>query len=181
MSSSFGRGGRIPRMICEPLWTGLFYAFVFVVAAGPLLFMWHYWHEARTRGWDWINADSRAMYADGAKTLITASGIAVALIASSAIAPGRAASGVVILSAKVGTVCLISCVCLSLLTILALSRGYERAHSRHADQHRDAGLSVGPEGRLSTVELLCILFPTGAALSCFLVGFLFLGRIVFHL
>jgi len=166
-------------MVCAPS-TYLFYAFVFVLASTPALFAWHYWHEAQTLGWDWINDDSRGMYVDCAKTMITASGIAVALLASSAIASARTASAVVAFSAKLAAVCFISCVCLSLITILALSRGYERARSRNSDGHRRIGLTAGPEGRLTTAELLCILFPTAAALSSFLVGFLFLGRIVFY-
>jgi hypothetical protein len=94
------------------------------------------------------------MYVDGAKTLITASGIAVALL---------------------------SCVCLSLIVILALLRGFERAENRYIDEQRKERKQIeAGEGRLNTTELLFILVPTGFALSCFLVGFVFLGRIAFH-
>lgn len=120
------------------------------------------------------------MYVDGAKTLITASGIAVALLASSAVAAARTSNGLVAFSAKVAVVCLIACVCLSLVTILTLLRGYERAHSRHTDQLRKTGGQGTAEGPLNAIELLFILVPTAGALSCFLVGFLFLGRIAFH-
>src|ERR1700728_4891992 len=101
-------------------WTYLFYTFVFVVSLTPILFVWHYWHEARTKDWGWTSTDSRTMYVDGAKTLITASGIAVALLASSAVSSVRNANSLVALSARIASVCLISCVCLSLIVILAL-------------------------------------------------------------
>ena len=104
-----------------------------------MLFVWHYWHEARSRGWDWISDDSRNMYVDGAKTLITASGIAVALLASSAVSSARTANDLVAFSAKVAVVCLISCVCLSLILILALLRGFERAENRYIDEQRKMG------------------------------------------
>jgi hypothetical protein len=48
------------------------------------------------------------MYADGVKTTITASGTAVALIASN-FSTGRAPNQIVALSAKLATVCLVSC------------------------------------------------------------------------
>jgi len=121
------------------------------------------------------------MYVDGAKTLITASGIAVALLASSAVSSARTANDLVAFSAKVAVVCLISCVCLSLILILALLRGFERAENRYIDEQRKTGKQIAPgEGKLNTAELLFILLPTSLALSCFLVGFVFLGRIAFH-
>jgi len=115
------------------------------------------------------------MYVDAAKTLITASGVAVALLASSTVASARATSGLVAFSAKVAVVCLISCVCLSLIVILALIRGFERAQSRHIEGGGRAG-----QGRLNSTELRFILIPSAFALSGFLVGFLFLGRIAYH-
>ncbi len=144
-------------------------------------FVWHYWHKAQTRGWDWISKDSRNMYVDGAKTLITASGIAVALLASSAVVWARTTNSLVAFSAKVAVVCLISCVCLSLIVILALLRGFEQAQSRYIEEQLKAGNEPkAGQGKLNTCELLFILVPTGVALSCFLVGFVFLGRIAFH-
>jgi len=121
------------------------------------------------------------MYVDGAKTLIAASGIAVALLASSAASSVRNASALMASSARVAAVSLISCVCVSLIAILALLRAFERAQSRYIDEQRKAGNRITPgEGKLTRVELLLILVPTSIALSCFLVGFVFLGRIAFH-
>lgn len=173
--------GRIRRMAGTPTWTCFFYVFVFALAVAPILFAWSYWYEARTHGWDWISEQSRSMDVDGAKTLITASGIAVALLASSAVASARTACSLVAFSAKVAVVCLISCVCLSLIVILALLRGFEWAQARYIDEQRKTGKNcTAGEGKLNTAELLCILVPTSVALSCFLVGFVFLGRIAFH-
>jgi hypothetical protein len=164
-----------------PTWTCLFYLFVCVVALAPLLFVWHYWHEARTKDWGWTSTDSRTMYVDGAKTLITASGIAVALLASSSVSSARNTNSLAAISAKVAVVCLISCVCLSLVVILALLRGFERAQSRHIEEQRKSGNQPkAGQGRLNSFELLFILIPAGFGLSCFLVGFVFLARIAFH-
>ena len=120
------------------------------------------------------------MYVDGAKTLITASGIAVALLASSSVASARTASALVAFSAKVAAVCLISCVCLSIVVILALLRGYERSWSRNQERMTAAGQGSTNEGKLNTTELMLILVPSGLALSTFVTGFVFLGRIAFH-
>jgi hypothetical protein len=163
-----------------PTWTCAFYAFVALVAVLPVLFIWSVWHLARKRGWSYTSPDSRNMYVDAAKTLITASGIAVALLASSGVAAVRTALPVVAFSAKVAAVSLISCVVFSLVVILALLRGYEVSWSRNNEDRIAKGLGAFPEGKLSTVELLLILLPAGAGLSCFLVGFVFLGRIAFH-
>jgi hypothetical protein len=170
-------------MVEAHVWTCAFYVFVSALAATPFLFVWHYWHEAATKGWSWSSVDSRGMYVDGAKTLIAGSGIAVALLASSVFSQRTTASSLVTFSAKVAVVCLIACVCLSLVVILALLRGHERAKARFIETLRAAGTLTGKvdEGQLNKGELLFILVPSGFALSCFLVGFVFLGRIVFHL
>ena len=117
-------------------WTYAFYTFVALLVLVPLAFVCVVLRESRMRGWSWINADSRSMYVDGAKTLVTASGIAVALLASSSVASARTASALVGFSAKVAAVSLISCVCVSMLLIVALLRGYERAWSRRGDDLR---------------------------------------------
>jgi len=160
-----------------------FYVFVSAVGAGPLLLVWHYWHVAKTRGWAWSSIDSRNMYVDAFKTIITASGIAVALLASSAVGAGRTTNPIVAFSAKVAAVCLIICVIFSVVAIAGLLRGHELAKSRNVEERRKAGKLTGgevTEGKLSTSELLWILAPATVALSCFLVGFVFLGRIAFQ-
>lgn len=166
-----------------PTWTCFFYVFVFIVGASPWALILHFWNRARENGWAWTSVDSRTMYVDAFKTMITASGIAVALLASSgAIAQSRAVP-VVVLSAKLGALALILCVCSSLAAIIALVRGHEVAKSRNMDDQRKRGVNPinTTEGKLNTTELLLILAPSGIALSCFFVGFVFLGRIIFHL
>ena len=120
------------------------------------------------------------MYVDGAKTLITASGIAVALLASSAFASARTSSPLVAVSSRVAAVSLISCICFSFVLILALLRGYERALSRINDELTSKGLGGTDEAKLNPAELALILVTGCAALSSFLVGFVFLARIAFH-
>lgn len=96
----------------------------------------------------------------------------------------RAVSSPVRFSAKIAAVSLIVCVCTSLVLILSLTRGHERARSRHIDQSRAAdrqGTIDNDQGALSNFELRVTLLSAGAALSSFFIGFLFLGRIVFHL
>lgn len=169
------------RMEGTPAPTYLFYIFISLLSLAPLALVWHYWHEARTKDWAWTSQDSRTMYVDGAKTLITASGIAVALVASSAVSSARSSSSLVAFSAKVAVVCLISCVCLSMVVIVALLRGFERAQSRYIEEQKKAGVVPrSGQGRLNSGELLFILVPAGLGLSSFLVGFVFLGRVAFH-
>jgi len=60
--------------------------------------------------------------------------------------------------------------------MIALTRGHERARSRNLDAGRG-----GEEGQLTDSELRLILIPAWIALSSFLVGALFPGRIAFHI
>lgn len=115
------------------------------------------------------------MYVDVAKTLITASGIAVALVASSFVQL-HTSDEIVKVSARLGVIALILCFCSSVIVILALTRGHERARSRNIESGRG-----GEEGQLTDTELLFILIPACTALSSFLVGALCLGRIAFHI
>jgi hypothetical protein len=83
-------------------------------------------------------------------------------------------------SVKVAAVSLISCVIFSLLLILALLRCHDLAWSRVNEERLGKGQASSDEGKLNAFELLCILLRTAAALSSFLVGFVFLARIAFH-
>jgi hypothetical protein len=168
-------------IVRNPHWTCIFYITVFCVTLGPLWFVLRVWRYARTKGFAWTSEDSRTMYVEVAKTLITASGIAVVLLASS-VSPERTADHVVAFSAKVAVVCLIACVGWSLVAMLALIRGHEEAKGRNIEERRARGLPTDvKEGKLTSGELLFTLFPSAIALTCFLVGLLFLGRIVFHI
>ena len=153
----------------------LFYFFVATVVLVPAFFIWTFWRDAKTRGWNWTTDASRTMYVDITKTLITASGIAVALVASSS-TPLRAVDEIVRISARIGVVSLVLCLCSSLITMIALSRGHERARSRNIEAGKG-----GEEGQLTDTKPRFILIPAWVALSSFLVGALFLSRIAFHI
>lgn len=150
----------------------LFYLFVLIAIIVPTIFVWTFWRDAKGRQWNYTTDTSREMYVDVAKTLITASGIGVALVAS---ASGHAMDSIAKFSTRVGVVALIICIAASLATMLALTRGHERARSRNIEARKGGG-----EGQLSDLELQLILIPAGIALASFLVGLLFLGRITFH-
>lgn len=153
--------------------TCVFYIFVIAVIVAPSTFVWSIWRDAKRKNWNWTTESSRTMYVDVSKTLITASGIAVALVASDLV---RASDLTAKVSARIGVICLILCITAALTTILALTRGYERARSRNIEAGKG-----GAEGQLLDFELLFILIPGAVALSSFLVGLLFLGRVTFHI
>jgi hypothetical protein len=174
------RGGRI----CSMHWTCVFYGLVILIQLPIFWFIWSIWHKATTIGWRYTNYDSRDTYVDVAKTMITASGIAVALLASITLSfDQRPTNTLAVFSAKVAAASLICCVCASLVVVVALARGHEQAKSRQMDKLRREG-HQGPietdEGALNNFELGVILIFACVALSCFFTGFLFLGRIVFH-
>jgi hypothetical protein len=153
----------------------LFYLFVVVAVVVPAIFMRTFWRDAKRRQWNYTTDKIRTMFVDVAKTLITASGIAVALVASSAAHLG-AVDRIVRDSARAGVISLIICLCASLITILALTSGHLWAQNRSIDSGQG-----GEEGQLTKVELLFILLSAWVALSSFLAGALFLGRIAFHI
>lgn len=131
----------------------------------------------------WTTENSRTMYVDVAKTLISASGISVALLAVAAnrisnLSGDTYVKPIVATSAKVSAFCLISCVVSSLFVILALVRGFEMAQARNVRENGKAGQGGG---ELTHTELLQIIIPASVALPCFVTGFLFLGRVTFHL
>jgi|SRR5579859_118255 len=150
----------------------LFYLFVLIAVAAPTIFVFSFWRDAKGRQWNYTTDSSRGMYVDVAKTLITASGIAVALVAS---ASAHTLDSISKSSTRIAVVSLIICIPASLMTMLALTRGHERARSRNIEAGK-----CGQEGQLLDAELLFILIPAGIALASFLVGILFLGRITFH-
>jgi hypothetical protein len=106
----------------------LFYTFIVIVIVGPAIFMWTFWRDARGRQWNYTTDISRAMYVDVAKTLITASGIAVALVSS---ASARVSDDVARFSARVGVASLIICISAALCTLASMlsdGRNLDHAH-----------------------------------------------------
>lgn len=102
--------------------TCFFYIVAVLLVVVPMVFVWSIWYEARVRQWNWISEHSRTMYVDGLKTMITAAGIAVALLASSTVSTVRTGNSLIAFSAKVAAICFISCVCVSIVAIVSLLR-----------------------------------------------------------
>lgn len=120
------------------------------------------------------------MWMDVAKTMISASGIAAALLTSLAL--GKDFDPLVAHSVKISTVSFVLCVCVSMFLILTLARGHETAKARYLSEQREKGSRMEiREGPLSNFALCLTLAGAFIALSTFFVGFLFLGRIVWHI
>jgi len=175
-------------MICASLQTWMFYGFASLVELGIAWFLGHVFCKATQKNeeasqWRWSSEDSRGMWIDAAKTMITASGIAAALLASLTLgSQTKTLSALVVRSVKTATVSLVACVCVSMFLILAPARGHETAKARYLEKRRREGHQGEiKEGPLSDFALRIILSAAFIALSCFFVGFLFLGRIVWHI
>lgn len=171
-------------MICVRPQTFAFYGLVTLFEIGIAGFIGHFWYKVSRKpvllGWRWSSVDSRSMWMDAAKTMITASGIAVALVASLTLRSQKETfDPLLIFSIKIATVSLVTCLCASMVYILALSRGHEAAKARNTERLRlkgdDREVKDGP---LSDFALYIILGSGFVALSGFFIGFLFLGRIV---
>jgi hypothetical protein len=144
----------------------------------PLWFVGTIWRERSKRGWRWISKDSRTMYVDAVKAVASASAIAASLVSAITSTAGNRTAAVLI-SVKFAVVALILSIVGSIFTILALSRGYDRARSRLSESKTTATTNF-EQGELNDVELVWILGSAYAGLAGFLVGFLFIGRIVFQ-
>jgi hypothetical protein len=157
--------------------TCLFYASLAIALLIPWLFVYSYWHGSQRHGLNWISHTSRDMYVDAFKTLISASGIVVGLAVGSAFSAQRSPSTnpLIVCSAKVAVFSLLGCIIFSFAGLMALLRGFELAQSRRIKQSGDSS-----QGQLQLSELVCILIPTGIALSTFILSLFFLGRIVYH-
>lgn len=167
--------------------TYLFYGFLIVIEGLIIVFIGHFWFKAfqtspnhpLSSQWRWTSEDSRDMWMDSAKSMITAAGIAAALVASFGLDVTRVLNSGSLRYAKVSTACLVACVCSSMALILALSRGHEAAKSRNVLEQRARGNTAEiREGVLSYFSLSVILVLGLVALSSFFIGFMFLGRIV---
>ena len=114
---------------------------------------------AKRDNWRYVDAESRQMYVDLAKSLITSAGIASAIIVGT-YAKGVAPAGM----AGRALVSLVVCIIFSTFCAVAISRLYEMA--------RSCG-----DGLLKNWELMVILILSVVALGSFLTGFLYIGRI----
>lgn len=133
--------------------------------------------------WRWVTLESCKLHSDQAKTIITCSGIATAILASLAI--GKAPSW--LLQRAMGL--LIASIIFAVLFLLIFSRATEAAINRYQDQIRGQQEEikqrgpVGPtqQGTLNYIELGLTLLCAFLAITAFMWGFLYLGQIVFIL
>lgn len=176
-------------MFCAPLQTWLFYGSVFGIELGIAYFLGKILYEGtrnvpEAEQWRWSSEDSRDMWIDVVKTMISASGIAAALLAALTLgSPAGTVRPLVAHSVKSATVLLVICVCVSMVAILILARGHETAKSRNLERlRRQDQPTTGVTGGLLEISTFCFLLLAGfISLSGFFVGFLFLARIVWHI
>jgi hypothetical protein len=156
---------------------------VFVVLL-PAWFVATIRHERNTKGWNWINRDSRTMYVDAMKTVASASAIAASLL-SAVMSNSIQRPAHVILAAKWAVVCLVVSIVGSVGAVFALTRSYDRARSRFTASEKGRALieALGrtdvEQGQLNAFELGCILGFAYFGLAGFLVGFVSLGCMIF--
>lgn len=124
-------------------------------------------YDAARYDWRWVRSKSLAIYIEAAKTLLTSSGIAVAI----AVAGLRGNFSPPVWMLRRSIVSLISCILCSVAFIVVLGRSWERASAR------DEGDTE--QGILNWFELTIALVLADAALSSFFLGFLYLARIVY--
>jgi hypothetical protein len=162
-----------------------FYATVFIAAVVlPGWFVLSVWREAHGKDslqWNWMNPDSRGMYLDIFKTISSAGTIAAALV--SAVISTSPSGKVALATAKISVASLVISTLCSLITIVCVSRFYDRARSRFqltgmAEAQRAAGRTT-EMGQLTDAELRMILFSAFFSFAGSAVGFLYLARIVF--
>ena len=161
------------------MFSGLSLIFVFLAMLLPIWFGWKIWAEARERDWGWIRKDTRGMYIDCEKSIISACAIAASLVSLVVSARGSNQPVELIHTVKWAVVFLITGLVFSTVTIFAISRSYDRAVSRWvADPARKPGDPM-EQGRLSPTELRLILVTAVIGMIGFLEGFLFVARITF--
>ena len=152
----------------------MFRVLLLIAVFGPLVGFYTFWRDARAQGWAWITAESLKMYVDAAKTFLTASGVAVAIVVASL--GGKFSPPLWIVQRSVTG--LVTCVVFAPITVLVLYRLYERARSRHqAAEPRDPH----SQGELTRLELAFLLLMAYITAEGFILGFLHLARIPFHL
>jgi len=156
----------------------MFRVLIILAVAIPAWFVGTIWFDRKNKQWDWISKDSRDMYAKVLEIVIGASAVAVSLVAA-IVSKGELRSQPVLHSVKFSVVSLIACMVFGLLAILSLSRGYDRAQARYVQTRPKT--KYFDRGRLDDFEFNCILITSCFCLVGFLVGFLFLARVVFQI
>lgn len=170
------------------IWKIVFYGLALVVVAIVARFLRQIWVDAtsipdgRISQWRMSTVDSRTMYVDVVKSMITAAGIAVVLLASLSLNSQNTPPPLVRLFAKGAAVSLVLCICASLALMVCMSRFHEVASSRQIERRILSG-ETGPfanQGPFNDHELKVVLYLAGSSLSCFFLGFWFLLGIIWH-
>jgi hypothetical protein len=143
------------------------YLFLSIGLCLPTWFIWKIW----------IRQDTRAMYVDAAKTIVSACAVAASLVSLVVSARGSNQPGLII-AVRCAVVSLVIGLVASMITIFALSRSYDRAVSRWYEDPARKG-STTEQGKLSRAELLWVLIPAWLGIVGFLEGFIFVVRIAF--
>lgn len=150
----------------------MFRALLFIVVILPLLGFYSFWRDAQKQQWLALNPETLKMYVDAVKTILTASGLAVAAIVASL--GGRLSTPIWIVERAV--TCLVMCIVCAPLTVFVLYRCYDRARSRH---HEVEPRDPYQQGALTSLEYLLLLLMAYATVEGFILGFLYLARIPF--
>lgn len=145
---------------------------MFVIIAGFVLILCQvligsFFYKAVREDMRWVRTKSLAVYTEAAKTLLTSSGIAVAIVVAGL--GGKVVLPMWMLRRSI--VSLIACILCSVAFIVVLSRWWEVAASREGRDQE--------QGRLTWFELALALAFADAAISAFFLGFLYLARIVY--
>ncbi len=131
-----------------------------------VFFVW-FLYGALRYNWRWVDRQSLSVYTDAAKTLITSSGIAVAIVVAGLRGDFKPPTWML----KTAIVLLITCILSAVAFMVVLARAWEAASSSPEGD--------GSQGKLSWPILIVILIFADVALTSFLLGFIYLGRTVF--
>jgi hypothetical protein len=144
----------------------------------PIWFVGKIVSDARLHGWDYIRQDSRIMYVDCAKSVASACAIGASLISLVVSTRGSASPGL-LETVRYAVVLLIVGLIASIVTVVSLSRSYDRAMSRWLKDPARKPEDATDEGRLTAAELWWIVIPAAIGMIAFLEGFIFVARIAF--
>ena len=135
-----------------------------------------FFEGARKNDWRWVGKDSRDTYVRIADTMITSSGIAVTLLMTL----GR--SGTPRWMLHRATLALVVSIVFTVFFILIFVRNAEVAMARHSDECARKGTGNGGGiGPLTNKQLLWTLLTAWVAVTSFLWGFLYLGRLALRI
>lgn len=141
--------------------------FFFVCGLATLFLLWFARLEFG-QGRRWVREGDEKPYVELAKTTITSSGIGIAILVFALRSDNALPREWVRYATSSFVVCIVSSLVFALVEVVA-------------NQNALANVDRGEQGELTTWEMALMYVSGGLALESFLVGFLFLGRIVFVL